>query len=195
VTFTADHGEQFREHGEMTHCSELWEEGVHVPLLIRNCDEDLQDVERVTSTIDIVPTLLDAAFDDPEFPDKYHGLSLLPALRGDEELPTDRAVFSQSAAKTGREIYLDHRLTGMRTDRWKSITSVSDAVETKLYDLNADPGEQENVADHHPDLVDEFQETVDKHYQQDAYTLYDIAEAVDTGAVGDRLQALGYLDH
>lgn len=195
VAFTADHGEQFREHGEMTHCSEPWEEGVHVPLLIRNGDEDLQDVERVTSTIDIAPTLLDAAFDDPELPDKYHGLSLLPVLRGDKELPTERAVFSQSAAKTGREIHLDHRLTGVRTGRWKSITSVNDAVETKLYDLNADPREQENVADQHPDLVDEFQEIVDEHYQQDAYTLYDIAEAVDTGAVGDRLQALGYLDH
>lgn len=195
VAFTADHGEQFREHGEMTHCSEPWEEGVHVPLLVRAGDEDLVDVERVTSTIDIAPTLLDAAFDDPALPEKYHGLSLLPVLRGEEELPEDRKVFSQSAAKTGREIYLDYRMTGVRTDRWKFITSVNEAVETKLYDLDADPGEQENVAETNPDIVTEFQAKVDEHYEQDAYTLYDIAEAVDTGDVGDRLQALGYLDH
>lgn len=43
VTFTADHGEQFREHGEMIHCSEPWEGGVHVPLLVRNGDEELQE--------------------------------------------------------------------------------------------------------------------------------------------------------
>jgi len=195
VAFTADHGEQSREHGEMTHCSEPWEEGAHVPLLFQVSDDDLADVERVTSTIDIGPTLLDAAFGDPDVPDKFHGHSLLPVLRGAGSLPDDRAVFSQSAAKTGREIYLDHRLTGVRTDRWKFITSVNNDVETKLYDLEADPGEQANIADEHPDLISEFQQRVDDHYELAAYTDYEIKEAVDTGDVSERLQALGYLDH
>lgn len=195
VAFTADHGEQFREHGEMTHCSEPWEEGVHVPLLLRVEDENLTNIDTVTSTIDIAPTLLDAAVDNVEMPEKYHGISLFPALRDKMDLPDDRAVFSQSAAKTGREIYLNRRLTGVRTDRWKLITSVNDHVKTKLYDLNNDPSEQENVADVNPDLVAEFQTRVDEHYQQDAYLKYDIKEAVDTGEVSDRLQALGYLDH
>lgn len=195
VAFTADHGEQFREHGEMTHCSEPWEEGVHVPLLVRVGDEDLTNVEQVTSTIDIAPTLLDEAFDDPDLPEKYHGISLLPVLRDEGNVSDNRTVFSQSAAKTGRDIYPDHRLTGVRTDRWKFITSANDIVEIKLYDLDTDPGEQENVADANPHLIEQFQTRVDEHYEQDAYTLYDIAEAVDTGEVGNRLQALGYLDH
>jgi arylsulfatase A-like enzyme len=195
VAFTADHGEQFREHGKMTHCLEPWEEGVHVPLLLRVGDEDHTSIDRVTSTIDIAPTLLDAAVDDVDMPEKYHGISLLPVLRDEINLPDDRAVFSQSAAKTGREIYLDRRLTGARTDRWKFITSVNGHVKTKLYDLDNDPGEQENVADVNAGLVEQFQARVDEHYQQDAYLKYDIKEAVDTGEVSDRLQALGYLDH
>lgn len=195
VAFTADHGEQFREHGEMTHCSEPWEEGVHVPLVVRAGDDELTDIEEVTSTIDIAPTLLDAALEEPDVPDKYHGISLLPAFRGVEELSSDRIVFSQSASKTGRDIYLDHRLTGARTGRWKYITSVNAAIQDKLYDLDSDPDEQHNVAGENPEVVDRFESEIEEHYEQDAYTIYEIAEAVDTDEVGDRLQALGYLDH
>lgn len=114
VAFTADHGEQFREHGEMTHCSEPWEEGFHVPFVVRAGDDELTDIEEVTSTIGIAPTLPDAAFEDPDIPNKYHGISLLPAFHGVEKLSSDRIVFGQSASKTGREIYLDHRLTDAR---------------------------------------------------------------------------------
>jgi arylsulfatase A-like enzyme len=195
VAFTADHGEQFREHGEMTHCSEPWEEGVHVPLLFRVGDESLTDIESVTSTIDLGPTLLDAAFRDPDIPDRFHGLSLLPMMRNEATIPDDRAVFSQSAQKTGRDIYLDHRITGVRTDRWKFITSVNDAVETKLYDLDDDPDEKINIADKNPSLVLEFQQQVDEHYKKSEYRDYEIKEAINTADVSDRLQALGYLDH
>lgn len=195
VAFTADHGEQFREHGEMTHCSEPWEEGVHVPLLLRVQDDDLMDIDRVTSTIDIAPTLVDAAFDEADLPEKYHGRSLLPVLRGEEELPDDRMVFSQSAGKTGRDIYLDHRITGIRTDRWKFITSVNEEVKTKLYNLEVDPKEQENIAKKNPTVVEKLQTCVNEHYDQESYTLYDIDEAIDSGEVSERLQALGYLEH
>lgn len=179
----------------MTHCSEPWEEGAHVPLVVRAGDDELTDIEEVTSTIDIAPTLLDAALEEPDVPGKYHGISLLPAFRGVEELFSDRIVFSQSASKTGRDIYLDHRLTGAWTGRWKYITSVNAAIQDKLYDLDSDPDEQHNVAGENPEVVDRFESEIEEHYEQDAYTIYEIAEAVDTDEVGDRLQALDYLDH
>lgn len=44
-------------------------------------------------------------------------------------------------------------------------------------------------------MVDRFGSEIEEHYEQDAYAIFEIAEAVDTDEVGDRLQALGYLDH
>ena len=194
VAFTADHGEQFREHDEMTHCSEPWEEGVHVPLLFRVGDEDLTNIERVASTIDIAPTLLDFAFDDPNPPTEYHGLSLRPILRGEESIPEDRIVFSQDASQEGRNLDLGNRITGCRSRNWKYITSVEPAVTDKLFYLSDDPAEQSNVASEYPDVVAEFSERVQRHYELDAYADYSIVDAVDTGQVSQRLQALGYLD-
>lgn len=194
LAFSADHGEQFREHGKLTHCAKPYEEGVHVPLLFRLSDERPDDIDGVTSTIDIAPTLLDIAFDDPRPPEKYHGQSLVPVLRGEAEIDGDRAVFSQDASEAGRETNLSHRITGYRTADWKYITSVQNDVETLLFHLPSDPGEQENVIDDHPDVAETFDDCVECHYQQPAYTDYDIADAVDTGHVSERLEALGYLD-
>lgn len=194
VAFSADHGEQFREHGKLTHCAKPYEEGVHVPLLFRIPDEDLDDIDGVTSTIDIAPTLLDIAFADPRPPEKHHGQSLVPVLEGEAEIDNDRAVFSQDASEEGRETNLNHRITGCRTTDWKYITSVQDDFESLLFYLSSDPGEEKNVIDEYPDIRDTFADRVDRHYQQSAYTDYDIADAVDTGHVSERLEALGYLD-
>lgn len=195
VAFTADHGEGFREHDHLTHCSEPYEEGVHVPLVFRHGDADLRDVDdAVTSTVDIAPTLLAFAFDDPEIPEKYHGTSLLPALSGDAAVPADRAVFSQDASEEGREINLDNRITGCRTREWKYITSVKSEVAEKLFYLPEDPTEQSNVASERPEICADLAARIERHYDQPAYTDYEIEGAVDTGHVSDRLKALGYLD-
>jgi arylsulfatase A-like enzyme len=195
VAFTSDHGEQFREHGDMTHCLEPYEEGAHVPLIWKLGTDELTDVSSVTSTLDIGPTLLSAAMDDPEIPEKFHGLSLDRALHGDDsDLPTGRRVFCQNTSNTDREIDMDLRITGCRTADWKFITSLDESLTTKLFHLPSDPGEQDNVAEAHPDEVEQFQAAVDEHYEQDAYTNYQIADAVSTGDVGDRLQALGYVE-
>lgn len=85
LAVTADHGEQFREHGELTHCSQPYEEGIHVPLLFDFPEKSLSDIEAVTSTIDIAPTLLEAAIDDVELPEKFFGQSLVDASKGTEK--------------------------------------------------------------------------------------------------------------
>lgn len=193
VMFTSDHGEQFREHGGMTHCLEPYEEGAHVPLLAKFGTTKLTDITKVVSTIDIGPTLLEASFDAPEIPTKFHGLSLYHEFQGDDVIADDRVVFCQNTSNTSREIDLNLRITGCRSDEWKFITSRDESLSTKLFHLPSDPGEQENVAADHPDVVSEFTASIDAHYAQDAYTLYDIEGAVGTGQVSDRLEALGYV--
>jgi arylsulfatase A-like enzyme len=195
VAFTSDHGEAFREHGGLTHCTEPYEEGAHVPLLFKLGSEDLTDVTGVTSTVDIGPTLLDAAVDDPDIPDRFHGDSLSPTLRGVTSLPEDRVVFIQNANRSERELDPDLRITGCRTAEWKFITSIDERINTKLFHLPSDPNEQENVAPKQSEAVERFRRIVADHYNQPPYTDYEIEGAVETGEVGDRLEALGYLNH
>ncbi len=195
VAFTSDHGEEFREHGNLTHCTEPFEEGAHVPLLFKLGTEDLTDVEQVTSTIDIGPTLLGAALDNPYNPRRFHGTSLCPALRGESSLPEDRAVFAQNANRDGREVDLDLLITGCRTSEWKFITARDKHISTKLFHLPSDPREQTNVAEEEPERVARFEKIVADHYDQPAYTDYGIDDALETGVVGERLEALGYIGH
>jgi arylsulfatase A-like enzyme len=195
VAFTSDHGEEFREHGGLTHCTEPYEEGAHVPLLFKFGTDSLTDLDAVVSTVDIGPTLLDATFEDPTVPERFHGRSLVPALRGTGRVPEDRTVFIQNANRGGRDVDLSTRITGCRTAEWKFITSRDPTVSTKLFHLPSDPHEQTNRAETDPDRVETFETVVQDHYDQPAYTDYTIEGAVETGTVGERLEALGYIDH
>jgi hypothetical protein len=118
---------------------------------------------------------------------------LYSALRGKETLPADRHVFSESASGTGRNIDLSNRVTGCTTTEWKYITSRQASVEPKLFHLTTDPDEQDNVIDEYPDIRREFEQAIEEHRQQPAYTDYDISGAVNTDGVTDQLEALGYL--
>jgi membrane-anchored protein YejM (alkaline phosphatase superfamily) len=58
VLITGDHGEEFYEKGRKGHNSEFHEEQIHVPLVLWIPGDAGRAVERVTSHVDIVPTLL-----------------------------------------------------------------------------------------------------------------------------------------
>lgn len=68
ILFTSDHGEAFREHGQLAHTSSLYEEEIHVPgwidippqLLDESAVDRLRHNARLTTFhSDLVPTLLD----------------------------------------------------------------------------------------------------------------------------------------
>ncbi len=58
VIITADHGEEFLEKGRWGHGSSFSEEQVRVPLIIWAPGETAREVTRMTSHVDIAPTLL-----------------------------------------------------------------------------------------------------------------------------------------
>jgi arylsulfatase A-like enzyme len=197
LAVTADHGEQFREHGELTHCSQPYEEGIHVPLLFDFPKKDLSDIEAVTSTVDIAPTLLEAAMDDVGLPEKFFGRSLINPLEGKGAVPEDRIALAQLASNprhNPRDIDPSSRTTGCRTQEWKYATSVNPEKPDLLFRLPEDPKEQHNVIDEHPEVVERFDDFLNQHYQLPAYTEYDLDLDVDMDAVEDRLKALGYVE-
>lgn len=88
VIFTSDHGEMAGSHGLRQKGNLVYDENLHVPLIV--CHPDLAGGTRTDalgSAIDLAPTLLDIAGVDraavaERFPD-LHGRSLLPALTGE----------------------------------------------------------------------------------------------------------------
>jgi arylsulfatase A-like enzyme len=72
VVITADHGEEFREHGHVGHGWSLYNELTHVPLLLLTPNSHSRaDIRDVVSLVDIAPTLLD-----------YAGIAAPPTFEG-----------------------------------------------------------------------------------------------------------------
>ncbi|MCY3928353.1 MAG: sulfatase [Acidobacteria bacterium] len=84
VVFVSDHGEEFLDHGRHGHGATLYQEQIHVPLIIRlpgglRRDADRSEVGAQVRQIDIVPTILDA-IGAPGLAET-DGQSLLPLIR------------------------------------------------------------------------------------------------------------------
>jgi len=54
---TADHGEEFGEHGDLKHKSKLYNELINIPLIVTGIK--LKEKERLVSSVDILPTIMD----------------------------------------------------------------------------------------------------------------------------------------
>lgn len=148
--YTADHGCHFRTRpGEYKRTPH--ESAVRVPAVLAGPGfDDGRDVKRVTSTIDLPPTLLDAAGLD--VPGSMHGESLLPVVRGEAPDEDGQAFIQISESQVGRAV---------RTERWKYAVAAPKIngwrggngqpaseryVERYLYDLRRDPYERVNLA-------------------------------------------------
>jgi arylsulfatase A-like enzyme len=90
---TSGHGQALGEHDWLgPHAAGLFEEMVHVPLILRlpGSDEAGRRIQFLTESIDLLPTLFDA-FGHP-LGDSIHGASLLP-LAGGSQTPLKETVF------------------------------------------------------------------------------------------------------
>jgi len=91
IVLTADHGEEFLEHGEWGHGNNLYQTSIHVPLIIsgRGIPEGSSDSITVAQ-IDILPTIL--TFAGIPVPERIEGMDLF----GD--IPLDRSVYSSGVS-------------------------------------------------------------------------------------------------
>jgi arylsulfatase A-like enzyme len=133
IAVTSDHGTAFFEHGLKGHRNSLFDELIHVPLVIRYpaAIEAGTRVATQTRSIDIGPTLLDLA--GLATPGDVHGHSLLPLVWDD---PLDR--YSEAVSEL---FSVGQRVRTLRTSRWKFYDVMNSDL--RLWtDLVADPGER-----------------------------------------------------
>ncbi len=134
IALTADHGEEFLEHGGFEHGHTLFEELVHLPLVIHAPGRLVPGVvEAPARHIDLAPTLLELC--DLPAPGQFVGRSLLPLTRGEGGPPRGTLAHGN---------FWRSPLTSWVSDGWKLIEL--DGAPPLLFDLRRDPGEQRNLA-------------------------------------------------
>lgn len=147
VIVVADHGEEFLDHGSFGHTTTLYQEQVHVPLIVAPAGWSTPCVFRgVVETRAIFGTVLDAL--DVDFGQVAREHSLLRRVGpGCAELgASDAKAFSivwlpDSQLEWGKHM----RISAVREGRWKLIRDFTRET-TMLFDVEADPGEKHDLA-------------------------------------------------
>lgn len=130
VIITSDHGEEFFEHGKIGHGSTLYDEVIHVPLIIWNPNYQKRKIYSLTQSIDILPTVLDII--DADIPGEVEGISMANLIQGENQTE-NKYVFGQ----TRSNIY------SIRAVEQKYITDFSEVNE--FYNLKNDFNENKNL--------------------------------------------------
>ncbi len=132
VVYFSDHGEEFWEHGDFEHGHTLHDEVLRVPFILKGPGVTPGRFKEPVSTLDLVPTLLEA-LDLPAAPTR--GMSVLPLLNGD---PTAPGAFENRTLGFGRMLY--------GVERWGVLSQGSKYITAEgresLYAVEQDPREK-----------------------------------------------------
>jgi arylsulfatase A-like enzyme len=191
VILTADHGEEFYEHGRWGHGLAVYEESIHVPMVVW-CPPLVRAGRRIDGPVrlvDLTPTILDAA-GAPIQPshDLFEGISLWNALTDEGRRLPDLPVFAElsSGGKSTRTL---------RADNMKVIYACSEDEErVMLFDLRADPVERLDLARSRPVECAELRTCLEAMYDSICARKMDRCEHRIDEATEETLKALGYLN-
>jgi len=157
----ADHGEELGEHGGWQHDQSVYEELVHVPLIVRRPRSVGAGgrINSVVSLVDVMPTILDFA-GLTEGCSNCSGVSLRPFWSA---VPVrDETTVSIPSMRWNRKKYFrPHKERRgdlnvvVRMGEWKGIFNAESRT-LELYDLGEDGREQRDLAAQHPELVEAF---------------------------------------
>jgi choline-sulfatase len=191
IAVMADHGEAFGEHGEKHHGIFLYDETIHVPLLLKLPGQHTETrVEARVGLVDVAPTILRAAH--LQIPDAMQGQSLLPFMTAEKVRPgqekdstAPRAIYSESAY--GHLSFGWSVLKAWRAGNYLYI----DAPQRELYDQTADAAATHNLASEAKAVADTVAE------QMAEFRRKTVAESKEktqlTVQQAESLHALGYI--
>jgi arylsulfatase A-like enzyme len=167
IALTADHGESLGAHGEDTHGIFLYDETIHVPLVIKLPGKRVRPrIESRVELADILPTVLENVGID--VPKQVQGLSLLklmdpgPTGEAAAEAWRDRTAYSQ--ADYGRIAYGWSSLQSLRSGKYLYIQ----APRRELYDDGLDPNAKHNLASGSPAVADTLSTKLETFRQETA---------------------------
>jgi arylsulfatase A-like enzyme/Flp pilus assembly protein TadD len=182
IVLLSDHGEGLGDHGEQEHGLFVYDEAIHVPLIIKQ-ESNVGSGRRISDLvqhIDLVPTILDLV--KAPGVTNLRGRSLKPMLEGTGRLPP-ATIYSE--ALYARYHFGWSELTALTDERFRYIK----APREELYDLPHDPHERTNLAEERPQPRQALRAALDRVAA--GATIQ--APSPVSAEARERLQALGYV--
>ena len=184
IVLTSDHGEELFDHGGFEHGHAMWQELLHVPLVVWAPGVEPGRETTPVSLVDVAPTVLDSLGIAPPTP--FDGISLWPNLTAVEPLP-QRPLFAEGMLYGAPQTAVVN---------WPHKIIVNhDLGLFDVFDLAGDPLERSSRAGNaseppHPLIAD-----LCRHHRsvQDMARATDRAPAAPGREVLERLRSLGYL--
>jgi len=187
---TADHGEEFLDHGSASHGYTLFDEQIRVPLIFHLPGRlEPRRVASQVRLIDVMPSILDLA-GVAERPGSIQGESLVALLTGETERGPSAAYSEATYVGEQKSLRADGKL--------KLIYRAEDEG-TSLFDLASDPDERSDVAGEQPAVVTSLRDQLQRWNEtnQELRTkLFDKEteqEVILDDETQERLRALGYI--
>lgn len=195
VVFVSDHGEEFLDHGRHGHGATLYQEQIHVPLILRlpgalRRDADRSEVGAQVRQIDIVPTILDAIGAPGLI--ETDGQSLLPLIRfGDDPRPSTVAMAELRVDRLAMDALLLHGAD--RRHKLIDYHSTPSGTARQLFDAGRDRAELNDLRQEES-LWAGYLAAVGQLQRRGAGPLTAGIEPAIPPEQREALKALGYLD-
>ena len=196
TVFTADHGEEFMEHGSLGHEHTLYQELVHVPLVIARPGRLPEGivVDEPVSHLDLVPSVLDAAGLPPLR--SLPGRSLIAPPGGEMAVAVSAAAPILSEEDFTGYRAVSHRMRSIRSGSMKLVLYSPNVFDIgpwrrEIFDLAADPGESDPLAS-----LPAGEESLDEALAEWKARSTDAGHrgSIIDPATQERLRALGYIE-
>ena len=174
LIFTSDNGSTFGHRyypcGMRGWKTTLWEGGHRVPFFLRWPAGGLKtpsDIKGLTQVQDVLPTLVDLCGLKTPADASFDGISLMPALKGVSPVPEDRMLVINYSRMPWHSYPMPHSRSLMRRDgagvlwkRWRLLT------DNRLYNLEDDPLQQNNVIHKYPEVVARLRNHLNKWWKE-----------------------------
>lgn len=178
IVISADHGEEFRDHGGVYHGSTLYDEQVRVPLIVQIPGYAPERIAAPVEVIDIAPTILGAV--GAPVPVSMRGRDLRALSRQGGPTPA-LPVFSAVLTKRMALLWPHKLISDLRFGLFE------------LYDLERDPDERRNLASEQPErlaalrgLIYAWLDSLEPELEPNASPAAGWQRALALGRLGDR---------
>jgi len=206
IVLLSDHGEEFFEHQRWAHGSDLYNEQIKVPLLIKFPEQEYKGkkIKESVSLQDVLPTIMD--FYGIKYPKNIRGQSLIPLIKTNKTL--ERPIVSSiykfkpfellpgkiAVIQNNYKMIFNKRYTP-KTFKYFEYPPPNIESTVELYDLEKDPGEKNNLfAQNLPakdELLDYLKEIMKEMDQAKRRTG---REEKISEEMLEKLRTLGYID-
>jgi arylsulfatase A-like enzyme len=183
IIITSDHGEQFQEHELWRHSNSLYQQLLHVPLIIKYPGQiEGSVVNAWVAMVDIVPSILQLIGFN------YEGFDGRSLFDEDDDVPFPIVTYRMDVEKKEPD------MKGVLSQGWKLMyMTENDKVHKALYHVELDPLDTEDLSATHPEIAAELAGLL-QDYEAASQSTFGSEHISLQPAEIRRLQALGYVE-